>query len=343
MVDRRPWQRIVHAASDPFPHSFQMPKVSFILPAYKRRFLEQAIASILAQTYRDFELVVVDDASPENLKEVIDGIHDDRLSYHRNQENIGGKDLAAAWNHALEFATGEWGVLASDDDIYHPEYLQEMIALSEKYPAMDVFHCRSGNIDADGKMIGYGDSHAEYESCIEYLYFRGVKRYYQIAPDFMFRIRTLRKIGGFISFPVGFFSDDATWFALSKEHGICCSPRLLFYMRQSGLNISSSKNYIKGKITASFMFLEWFRNFTASIETHSQFDKDFLTFIKKHHYKTIVNFVFRLLSEVGLVESFSIIKELEFPNKAFRNLCIKSQLRRGINKFIHFISFKRLW
>ena len=46
-------------------------KVSFILPAYKRRFLKEAIDSILAQTGRDFELVVVDDKSPENLYAVI--------------------------------------------------------------------------------------------------------------------------------------------------------------------------------------------------------------------------------------------------------------------------------
>ena len=96
-----------------------MPKVSFVLPAYKRRFLHEAIASILSQSYTDFELIVVDDASPENLQEVVDEFHDDRLAYHRNERNIGGKDLVAAWNQAMEYAIGQWCVLASDDDVYH--------------------------------------------------------------------------------------------------------------------------------------------------------------------------------------------------------------------------------
>ena len=137
-----------------------MPKVSFILPAYKRRFLKGAIASILAQTYRDFELVVVDDCSPENLKAVVDEFQDDRLTYHRNEMNIGGKDLVAAWNHAMEFATGEWCVLASDDDVYHPDYLQEMVALTEKYPQVDLVHCRNANIDAEGRITDVGQEGA---------------------------------------------------------------------------------------------------------------------------------------------------------------------------------------
>ena len=119
-----------------------MPKVSFILPAYKRRFLHQVIASIFSQTYKDFELVIVDDASPENLKEVVDDFKDERLRYYRNAENIGGKDLVAAWNHAMEYATGEWCVLASDDDIYSSEYLATMEMLRGKYPHVDIFHCR---------------------------------------------------------------------------------------------------------------------------------------------------------------------------------------------------------
>ena len=88
-----------------------MPKISFILPAYKGRFFREAVRSILAQTYRDFELVVVDDASPDGLREllekelrdrkvekvggewIVDGM---RVRYYRNEENIGGKDLVAA-------------------------------------------------------------------------------------------------------------------------------------------------------------------------------------------------------------------------------------------------------
>ncbi len=319
-----------------------MPKVSFILPAYKRTFLHQAIASILAQTYKDFELIIVDDASPENLKEVVDEFKDERLSYHRNQENIGGKDLVAAWNHALEFANGEWCVLASDDDIYSNVFLQEMIELTIKYPTVDIFHCRTGSIDINGKIIAYGDCHAEYESCIEYLYFRGVKRYYQVAPDFMFRISKLKEINGFISFPVGYFSDDATWFSLAREHGICCSSKMLFFMRQSGLNITTSKKNIKDKVLASFSYLKWFNSFVNTIQIKNDFDLNFLDYTKKHQENTIISFVLSLFSEISFWESISIIKNISFPNKAIRNLCIKHKIKQLIYEIIHIITLNRL-
>ena len=125
-----------------------MSRVSFILPAYKRRFLKEAIDSILAQTCREFELVVVDDKSPEGLHEVIkeysweknceplsdggkkwlvDGVS---VRYYQNSENIGGRDLVAAWNHAMEYATGEWCVLASDDDVYHLSVCTDTLKLA---------------------------------------------------------------------------------------------------------------------------------------------------------------------------------------------------------------------
>ena len=62
-----------------------MPKVSFIMPAYKARFLKEAIASIIAQTFVDWELVVVDDCSPDNLEQIVSKFKDGRIRYFRNE------------------------------------------------------------------------------------------------------------------------------------------------------------------------------------------------------------------------------------------------------------------
>ena len=68
-------------------------KYSFVLPAYKAHYLKEAIESILNQTYTDFELVVVDDASPQNLSAIVGQFNDPRLKFYTNKENIGGKVL----------------------------------------------------------------------------------------------------------------------------------------------------------------------------------------------------------------------------------------------------------
>lgn len=147
-----------------------MPFVSFVLPAYKATYLKEAIHSILSQTYRDFELIIVNDASPENVGEVVANFHDERLLYYENEHNIGGKDLVKQWNdYCLPKTSGEWVVMASDDDMYAPTYLEEMVKLTEKYPQCDLFHCRVDKINKWGEVIGTSAPSAEFESCLDFI------------------------------------------------------------------------------------------------------------------------------------------------------------------------------
>ena len=63
------------------------PFFTIAIPAYKRRFLKEAIDSVIAQTYSHFELVIVDDASPDDLFSVVSQYEDDRIRYYRNEVN----------------------------------------------------------------------------------------------------------------------------------------------------------------------------------------------------------------------------------------------------------------
>ena len=247
-------------------------KLSFVLPAYKRRFLKEAIASILAQTYREFELIVVDDCSPEDLKLVVDGFSDARLRYVRNEVNLGGKNLVENWNRCLELAEGKYCVLASDDDIYLPLYAEKMLALAESYPEMDVFHCRTGIIDEQGALYKVGEKRPEFESFADLLYARGVKRCLQTAPEFMFRTAALKAAGGFVNFPLAWYSDDATWLLLAKEKGIACADEVLFHWRFSGLNISSRFDITEKKILAAEQYKAWLREVVPTVRPLSEDD-----------------------------------------------------------------------
>ena len=101
------------------------PLISFVLPAYKAQFLQQAIDSILQQTYSNIELIIVDDCSPEHLEEIVATYSDNRISYYKNSENIGGRNLVEQWNHCIEYANGDYLVLAADDDLYQPDFVKE--------------------------------------------------------------------------------------------------------------------------------------------------------------------------------------------------------------------------
>ena len=247
------------------------PKLTFGLPAYKAPFLREAIDSILAQSYTDFELVIVNDASPENLDEIVQSYSDARIRYYRNAENLGKKDLVSNWNLCLSYARGEYFVLASDDDIYHKDFAVKLIELLEKYPNVDLAHCRVATINAEKNVVSISGSCQEWESCVEFVHNRAIFRRTQMAPDFMCRTVALKDIGGFVSFPLAWYSDDATWFSLAKHGGVAWSSDILMYFRNSGLNITSvPKGLAKKKLLSLLQFSDWFKMYLSKLHPKDQ-------------------------------------------------------------------------
>ncbi|MCR5247812.1 MAG: glycosyltransferase, partial [Paludibacteraceae bacterium] len=123
-------------------------KFSIAIPAYKANFLEEAIKSCLSQTYKNFELVIVDDFSPEDLKSIVAPfLSDERVRYYRNEKNFGAVDVVDNWNRALSFCTGQYVICMGDDDRLMPCCLEEYAKLIEKYPGTKVFHAWSQIID----------------------------------------------------------------------------------------------------------------------------------------------------------------------------------------------------
>ena len=303
-----------------------MPKVSFVLPAYKRRFLKEAIASILAQTYRDFELVVVDDCSSENLKEVVDEFHDERLTYHRNEKNLGETDLVAAWNHAMTYATGEWCVLASDDDVHHKEYLAEMVRLSEKYPQVDVFHCRIAIINSSGEITRVGAPRAEYESPVQMIYHTAIRRIDQRMADLFFRRRIYERKGGFFWSPTAWYSDLGSAILFSQENGAVCSDRILFFFRESGENITTASCGLAQKIEAGVQFREWFCSHLKRLPLRNDDDRLLLPECERRLDDQIINAIRFVLRNTSFLSYFRLVKESRLC-KAEKRALLKERIR----------------
>jgi glycosyltransferase involved in cell wall biosynthesis len=108
------------------------PLVSVIMPTYKRSaLLRRSIISVLSQTYRDLELIVVDDCSPDNTTEVVAEFSDPRLRYLRREQN--GR-AAAARNDGLRLARGSLIAFQDDDDIWLPHKLERQVAEMQRQP-----------------------------------------------------------------------------------------------------------------------------------------------------------------------------------------------------------------
>lgn len=250
-----------------FDEMTKEPFFSFVMPAYKASFLKQSISSILAQTYDNFELIIVDDASPYNLNEIVNLYDDKRIKYYINDKNIGRHNLVEQWNRSLSYATGDYIVLASDDDVYMPLYLDEIVKLIKKYPDACIFRPRIQHIDSNGKIIGVESVMKEFTPSVEFLYnwinntiFRGI-------PFYVFKRYKLNEIGNFMNYPLAWYSDDHTVLEMSKK-GIICSSEVLFSFRISGENISNRKNSFKDviqKLSAILKFRDFLGEYVANL------------------------------------------------------------------------------
>ena len=132
-----------------------MIKYTFLLPAYKPNFLEEALVSIKEQTYADFKVIVSDDCSPHDLKSIFEKTcgDDPRFVFRRNEKNMGGKSLVSHWNLLVDMCDTEYFVMASDDDVYEPTFLEGVDKLTQKYPKVDLIRARCKKINEKGDVL----------------------------------------------------------------------------------------------------------------------------------------------------------------------------------------------
>jgi glycosyltransferase involved in cell wall biosynthesis len=126
------------------------PLVSIGLPVYNgEQYLESAIDSILAQTFRDFELIICDNASTDGTAVICKdaAARDDRIRYFRNETNIGG---ARNGNLTATHARGQYFRLAGYDDLLAPDLLERSVAVLEHRPDVVVCHPAFLVIDGEG-------------------------------------------------------------------------------------------------------------------------------------------------------------------------------------------------
>ena len=121
------------------------------IPTYNRaEWLRGAIASVLAQSYEAFTLVVSDNASSDNTREVVASFEDTRIRYCRSEHNIG---MTGNLNRLIDLAQTEFLVLLCDDDALHPDHLTLTREALMRWPTAGVAHTGSKTINAVGMTI----------------------------------------------------------------------------------------------------------------------------------------------------------------------------------------------
>lgn len=112
--------------------------VSVIMPTYNRvAEIKESIQSVLNQSFKDFELIIVNDGGTDGVKEVVDSFCSEKIKYYKLDRN---KGLAGALNEGILRAEGKYIAYLDDDDIYYPDHLETLVSLIKKRPDCDLIY-----------------------------------------------------------------------------------------------------------------------------------------------------------------------------------------------------------
>lgn len=174
--------------------------ITVVTPTYKRhQYLKNAIDSVLAQTYTDFEMIVVDDNPPGSeervrTEDVIREIKDPRVHYIQNKHNLGG---AGSRNRAIEMARGEYIAFLDDDDMYLPDRLRvQYEAMNEHGWEVCVMDGATFKYET-GEPVSERHQHLWDGMTNDELIRSHLMYHISGTNSFMFRTEFIKKIGGF--------------------------------------------------------------------------------------------------------------------------------------------------
>ena len=249
------------------------PKVSIIIPNYNHAsFLPRRIESILTQTYTDFEIIILDDCSTDNSRDLIEQYRSNpkvsKIVY--NQTNSGS--TFPQWNKGVSIASGQYIWFAESDDLACLNFLEVMVPILDQNPNLALVKCQSEIIDAKNNVL--------YNFENKYPHFRqpsrsipGIEDSFQQAQDWsgivnasavLFRKDIFLKAGGA---PENFkmAGDWMTWVRMLAHGDIYYLPQMLNQMRATHDNsaraahmTSNQSRYVIEKLTViNFILKEY--------------------------------------------------------------------------------------
>lgn len=163
------------------------PKISVVLPSYNRAsYLEQTINSCLNQTFTDFELIIVDDASKDNSPNIIRHYADidARIRFIGNTIN---KKLPTVLNIGFQEALGDYFTWISDDNLFYPQALEKMVSYLDSEPEIGLVYADYTLIDEQGKI-----GKRIHQEAPEFLPIRDC-----VGACFLYRSEIAEKVGGY--------------------------------------------------------------------------------------------------------------------------------------------------
>jgi glycosyltransferase involved in cell wall biosynthesis len=201
------------------------PKITVLMPVYNNeKFLRESVDSILNQTFKDFEFIIINDGSTDRTKKILNAYKDFRIRVIDNDKNIG---ITRSLNKGLGLAKGEYIARMDGDDISLPERLERQVKFLENNPKVVLLGNWVEIIDGDGNLRSitrYPTNHCFitwiflFKTCLAH-------------PTVMYRKKEVLKINGYNSM-LSYTQDYDLWVRLSKIGKIGQIPEVLLKIRR---------------------------------------------------------------------------------------------------------------
>lgn len=212
-----------------------MPKVSVLMPAFNAsRYIKEAIDSILAQTFTDFELIILNDGSRDDTVSLVKSYSDSRI---RLIENEGNKGLAFTRNRLIDEAQGDYIAWLDSDDIAFPNRIEKEVNFLEKNKKYALVASWAKIIDSDSQPTGsFIKSYIPNQHLTALLLFVN----YIVQSSVMIRKSMLPTLHYNLDFPPT--EDYELWVRIAQKHPIAILSEVLVDYRIHTTNISQTQN-----------------------------------------------------------------------------------------------------
>jgi glycosyltransferase involved in cell wall biosynthesis len=232
------------------------PLVSICMPAYNvAATAAEALQSVLAQSWRNIEVIVVDDGSSDGTSDVIRSVADSRVRLYRNENNCGGYQTM---NRAVALACGEFVAVYHTDDVYGPNIVEKEVAYLKAHPNTGAVFCNDHFIDDDGNIFGGASLPKEFRGRAELGYadvFPFLLRHKNIlfcCPTFMTRREVLAAVGDFDAERFDIAADLDMWIRIVRQFPVGILDERLMRYRVSKKQWSSRYKRLRTSREISF-------------------------------------------------------------------------------------------
>jgi len=230
-------------------------------------YVQECVASVLAQTHSDFELHVLDNASSDETLPWLRSLKDERLRISTSEESL---TIEQSWARARSVAKREFMTLIGHDDRLEPGFLASIDDLIRRHPQAVLYQTGACLINARGRKIRSCWPVPERETAADYLRARFGPQRDMFGTGFVFRSADYDRVGGIPPFERLFFADDALWLSLLGDDGYkACEPAELcavrVHPRSESASLPSAWRPILRGVTQITKFFQAFQAAHASV------------------------------------------------------------------------------